>query len=100
MAKRGIAYRNNTYITLNNPASLSYLQSQLFYVELSSRAKFVTYSGKNLTTNLTGKDFSVEKLSLGIRINKWWGSSVGLMPFSTSNYAFSGTKNLQGTDIT
>src|SRR5665647_2457530 len=44
--------------------------------------------------------FSVERLSLGIRVNKWWGSSVGLMPFSTSNYSFSGTKSLQGTSST
>jgi len=100
MANTGIAYRNSQYIILNNPASLSVVQSQLFLVELSSRAKFVTYSGKGITGNLTGKDFSVERLSLGIRVNKWWGSSVGLMPFSTSNYSFSGTKSLQGTSST
>jgi hypothetical protein len=100
MANTGIAYRNNTYIILNNPAAISELQSQLFIIELSSRGKFVTYSGNGLTTNLTGKDFSVERLSLGIRVNKWWGSSIGLMPFSTSNYAFSGTKSLEGTSST
>jgi hypothetical protein len=100
MANTGIAYRNNTYIILNNPAAISELQSQLFIIELSSRSKFVTYSGNGLTTNLTGKDFSVERLSLGIRVNKWWGSSIGLMPFSTSNYAFSGTKSLEGTSST
>src|SRR5471030_2568381 len=77
MANTGIAYRNNTYITLNNPAAISELQSQLFIVELSSRGKFVTYSGDGLTGNLTGKDFSVERLSLGIRVCKWWGSSIG-----------------------
>src|SRR5664279_4867826 len=100
MANTGIAYRNNTYIILNNPAAISDLQNQLFIAEVSSRGKFVTYSGKDVPTHLTGKDFSVERMSLGTRITKWWGSSVGLMPFSTSNYSFSGTKNLQGTDIT
>ncbi|MEP6950034.1 MAG: hypothetical protein ABI863_12190 [Ginsengibacter sp.] len=100
MANTGIAYRNNTYIILNNPAAISELQSQLFLVELSARGKLVTYSGNGLTTNLTGKDFSVERLSLGIRVNKWWGSSIGLMPYSTSNYAFSGAKSLEGTNST
>jgi hypothetical protein len=100
MANTGIAYRNNTYIILNNPAAISDLQSQLFIVELSSRGKFVTYSGKGVTTNLTGKDFSVERISLGIRATKWWGASIGLMPFSTSNYSFSGTKSLEGTNST
>lgn len=97
MANTGIAYYNSTHIILNNPAAISDLQSQLFLVELSSRGKFVTYSGKDVTTSVTGKDFSVERLSLGIRIKKWWGSAVGLMPFSTTNYSFSGTKSLSGT---
>ena len=57
MANTGIAYRNDTYIILNNPAAVSDLQSQLFIVELAARGKFVTYSGKDVTTHLTGKDF-------------------------------------------
>ncbi|HEX7457111.1 MAG TPA: hypothetical protein VF301_01630 [Ginsengibacter sp.] len=100
MANTGIAYRNNKYIILNNPASLSDFQSQLFLVELVGRGKLVNFSGPGITSNTTGKDFSIERLSLGIRINKWWGSSVGLMPFSTSNYSFSGTTSLQGTATT
>src|ERR1700712_4657864 len=64
MANTGIAYRNNTYIILNNPAAISELESQLFLVELSARGKFVTYSGSDVPANLTGKDFSVERLSL------------------------------------
>jgi hypothetical protein len=98
MANTGIAYRNDRYILINNPASLSDLQNQLFMIEASARGKFVTYSGQSLTSNLTDKDFSVERLSIGMRITKWWGSSMGLLPFSSSNYAFSGTKDLQGSN--
>ena len=100
MANTGIAYRNDRYILTNNPASLSGLQNQLFMVEVSGRGKFVTYSGQSLTSNLSDKDFSVERLSIGMRITKWWGSSMGLLPFSSSNYSFSGTKDLQGTNTT
>jgi hypothetical protein len=100
MANTGIAYRNNTCILLNNPAAISDLQSQLFIAEISGRGKFVTYTGKDVPTPLTDKDFSVERLSLGIRVTKWWGSSVGLMPFSSSNYSFSGAKALEGTTST
>src|SRR5665213_3209146 len=100
MANTGIAYSNSNYITINNPASLSGLTNQLFLVELSGRGKFVQYSGTGVTPGLSAQDFSVEKLSLGIRINKWWGSAVGLMPYSTSNYSFSGTQALQGTNLT
>src|ERR1700760_1909338 len=47
MANTGIAYRNSGYIILNNPASLSDLQNQLFLVELAGRGKFVSFSGAN-----------------------------------------------------
>ena len=75
MANTGIAYRMTNMIILNNPASLSDLQSQLFLVELAARGKFVNYSGTALPKQ-NGKDFSVERISLGIRINKWWGARL------------------------
>ncbi len=100
MANTGIAYRNNTSVILNNPASLSDLQNQLFIVELSGRGRVVSYSGQDILPGTTSKDFAVDRFSLGIRATKWWGSSVGLMPFSTSNYSFNSNINLQGTNTT
>ena len=100
MANTGIAYSNNSFVTINNPASLSSLTNQLFLVELSGRGKFVKYSGTGVTPGLSAQDFSVEKLSLGLRINKWWGAAAGIMPYSTSNYSFSGNQNLQGSNLT
>ena len=99
MANTGIAYSNNNFVTINNPASLTSLTNQLFNVELAGRGKFVQFTGSGITPGLTAKDFSVEKLSLGIRINKWWGASAGLMPFSTSNYSFSGLQGWSGTNL-
>ena len=100
MANTGIAYRSPNFLISNNPASYSALQEQFFMVEGSARGKFVNYYSNNLngTTNQS-RDFSVSRLALGIKINKWWGSSVGLTPFSTANYAFSGKKTIQGTDL-
>src|SRR5450759_2554734 len=100
MANTGIAYHKSNYLILNNPAAVSDLQDQFFFMDVASRGKFVTFSGKSLTENVTGKDFSIERLSIGTKLNKWWGSSVGFLPFSTSNYAFSGTKSLLGSNIT
>ena len=100
MANTGIAYQNDKYITLNNPASLGNLQNQLFLVELAARGKLVNYSGSGVGTSTSGKDFAVERFSMGIRVNKWWGSAVGFMPFSTSNYYFTGSTSLQGTATT
>jgi hypothetical protein len=106
MANTGIAYRNGKELIINNPAALSDMQQQFFHVEVFSRAKFVNYSSKNIAQNSYGnyvnteQDFSIERLSIGTKINKWWGTALGIMPFSTSNYSFSGTKNLQGSNIT
>lgn len=100
MANTGIAYSNNNFVTINNPASLSYLTNQLFLVETSARGKYVKYSGTGVAAGLSAKDFSIEKLTIGMRIKKWWGASAGLMPYSTSNYSFSGIQSLQGSNLT
>lgn len=99
MANTGIAYRSPYFLISNNPASYSALQDQFFMVEASARGKIVSYYADNLnsTSNQT-KDFSVERVSVGIKVNKWWGSSIGITPFSTSNYAFSGEKVIAGTN--
>lgn len=102
MANTGIAYRNKNYLTHNNPASVSELQEQFFTVEAAGRGKFVTYYTNSLNGNGTvnqTRDFSVSRFSVGMKIKKWWGSSMGLMPFSTANYSFSGKKSILGTDI-
>ncbi|MGN6491030.1 MAG: hypothetical protein ACTHLE_03460 [Agriterribacter sp.] len=99
MAHTGIAYRSAHFLISNNPASYSALQEQFFMVEGSARGKFVSYYSNNLNgTNTQSRDFSVNRFAVGIKVNKWWGSSVGLTPFSTANYAFSGTKTIQGTN--
>ena len=57
------------------------------------------YSGTPLTdASASGKDFAIKRLSVGTKINKWWGSSAGLMPYSESNYSFSSVKDIQGTN--
>ncbi len=100
MANTGVAYRSKYYLIQNNPAAYSELQEQFFLVEASARGKAASYSGNLLAGgNNQLRDFSIGRFSMGIRAAKWWGSSVGIMPFSTSNYAFSGRKSIQGTHV-
>lgn len=101
MANTGIAYRSAYYLIHNNPASYSALQDQFFLVEAAGRGRFTSYYGNNLSSSSAtqSRDFSVNRFSFGIKVNKWWGSSAGVMPFSSSNYAFSGKKNIQGTNV-
>ncbi|MES1221580.1 MAG: hypothetical protein ABUT20_39130 [Bacteroidota bacterium] len=101
MANSGIAYRNERFIIDNNPASYSALQRQFFSFELSARGQFASYSGAPLNgTSANNKDFAIKRLSVATKINKWWGTSAGIMPYSSSSYLFSSVKNIQGTNST
>ncbi|MEP6727132.1 MAG: hypothetical protein ABJC98_15030 [Bacteroidota bacterium] len=101
MANTGLAYRNDKYIINNNPASYSALQQQFFVFEISGRGQFVNYKGSPLEgSSASGKDFAIKRLSVATKINKWWGSSAGLMPYSTANYEFNSSKTIQGTNST
>ena len=98
MANTGIAIRNSRYSTLNNPASLTAMDDQFFSFELSLRGRFIHYQGADIeANNSSSRDFTVGRLSLAIKPAKWWGSGVGVMPFSVSNYLFSAKKFIQGT---
>ena len=101
MANTGIAYRNDKAAINNNPAAYSALQRQFFVFEIAGRGQFVSYKGAPLnSSSANGKDFAIKRLSIATKINKWWGSSAGLMPYSTASYEFSSVKNIQGTNLT
>src|ERR1700761_7756867 len=89
LANTGIAYRNNRYLINNNPASFSALANQYFTMETSLRGSFVDYSGSPVTPASTQSgDITFRRLVMGIKPGKNWGSSIGLVPYSTSNYEF------------
>ncbi|MEO5684840.1 MAG: hypothetical protein ABIQ88_19515 [Chitinophagaceae bacterium] len=101
MANTGLAYRSEKYLVNNNPASYTALQQQFFSFELSGRGQFINYTGSPLNgTSASGKDFAIKRLSIATKINTWWGSSAGILPYSTANYEFNAVKNIQGTSAT
>lgn len=100
MGHAGLAYRSTRNMNHSNPASYTALPKQFFNVEVSARGKFTKYFGNNVNMNTSdgvSQDFSPEKIALGVKINNWWGSGVGLSPFSTSNYYFSDNSTILGT---
>ena len=100
MANAGIALADDRYINNSNAASLTQLREHFFSFEISSRFKQVVYSGADITApdNKT-TDFAVRRINLAARITKRWGSSLGLMPFSTSAFSYATNKNIQGTTL-
>ena len=98
MANTGIAYRSNRFLINNNPASFSALTDQYFTMEIGIRGSYISYSGTpvNVASTESG-DITFRKLVLGIKAAKHWGTSVGLLPYSTQNYQFNVPYNLIGS---
>jgi len=98
MANTGIAYRNNRYIINNNPASYSGLSDQYFTVEMGIRGALVNYYGTPVNPASTQSgDITFRRLAMAMKLSKHWGSSIGLVPFSTQNYEYDVPYYLQGS---
>jgi hypothetical protein len=101
LANTGIAYRSNRFLINNNPASFSALSDQFFTMEIGLRGQYITYAGTQVNVASTeSADLTFRKLILGIKLTKHWGSSIGLLPYSTQNYEFSAPYDISGTTIT
>jgi hypothetical protein len=98
MANTGLAYRNNRYLISNNPASYSALSDQFFTVEMGIRGSLVNYYGTpvDVSSRQSG-DITFRRLAMGMKLSKHWGSSIGLVPFSTQNYEYDVPYYLQGS---
>src|SRR6266542_2112165 len=100
MGNTGISLSSSKFMYHANPASYSKLDDHFFSMEVTMRYKDITYNGNAITSaNNRSTDFSVEKFALAIKIKPRWAASLGLMPFSTSNYSFYAKKNIQGSDL-
>jgi hypothetical protein len=89
-----IALQNDTtelfFINSGNPAS--YANFRLTTAELG-----LNYSGVRLTNNSTKQtvhNASLAYVSLAFPVKKWWGSSIGLLPYSSVGYAISDNRTL------
>jgi hypothetical protein len=100
LANTGIAYRSNRFLINNNPASFSALADQYFTMETSLRGQYIHYAGAQVNVASTeSSDITFRKLILGIKITRHWGSSIGILPYSTQNYEFQVPYDIAGTTI-
>ncbi len=99
MANTGIAYRSNNFLISNNPASFSSLTNHVFNAEIAIRGALTTYYGAGVgQTNNQATDITFKKVIVGTKITKHWGSSAGLVPYSSQNYEFTSPDQVLGTD--
>jgi len=98
MGGTGMAIRSSYYLVDNNPAAIAGLTRSFFTVDAAFTGKTVRYSGTPINAdNSNNKDFWIKRLSLAVKINKFWASSVGFNQFSNVNYVLTGDKPVNGT---
>jgi len=91
----GIGYQSENYINRRNPAGLSSIDTLRFVFDVSAAMKFSEFSTK--TNSYSTNIFSFKTLAAGVRISKWWTSSVGLSPYSNVGYRIKDQQLINGT---
>jgi hypothetical protein len=98
LANTGIAYRSDRFLIGNNPAAFSGLSNQVLFGEIGGRASIVNYYGSGVNAaNNQSSDITFRRLAIAAKLMKHWGSSAGLVPYSTQNYEFNSPLQIQGT---
>lgn len=98
LANTGIAYRSDRFLINNNPASFSALGNQVFFGEIGVKGAIVNYYGSGVNpANNQSSDITFKRLVIATKILKHWGSSAGLLPYSSQNYEFNTPLIVQGT---
>jgi hypothetical protein len=85
MGQLGIGIRSPSHVNYANPASFSAFDSVSFVFEGGFSGEFV-----NLTSdvqNVNRNYASLGYLLFGMPVNRWWKTSLGLVPFSDVGYS-------------
>lgn len=105
MANTGVALWSKRNLIQNNPATYVRLDTipfkTAFNFEVGARYNGVNYSGTPITnaTDNRSTDLQFKKAALAVRLRRRWAISIGLLPFSSSNYSFNENKQVPGGDF-
>ncbi|HPS46521.1 MAG TPA: hypothetical protein PKZ21_05055 [Bacteroidales bacterium] len=88
----GIAYRQPSSVNYSNPASYTVFDTNAFVLEtgINSQTVKLSTNNQNQRSNYT----SLSHLAFGFPVTKWWGSSIGLLPYSHVGYKISNYETL------
>lgn len=101
MGYTGLALKTSLFQYGNNPASLAGMEKKFFTLDVSAAGRSVGYQGTAIdATNSSNRDFTIKKLALATKVNKFWASGIGMKQFSTVNYQFQNKHQIEGTNST
>ena len=95
LGQLGIGLRSPYHVNYANPASYTAFDSLSFVFEGGFNGQFVTLSSNFQTVNRNYA--SLGYLLFGMPINKWWKTSLGLVPFSDVGYNVASFDNYSAT---
>jgi hypothetical protein len=86
MGEVGVAINSPVGINTINPASYAFVHKQRFTMQagLSHQTNLMEAGGVSQVVNTSKFNY----LKMGFPVNRWWGSSFGLLPFSETAYSF------------
>ncbi len=91
MGYAAIGLYDHSSINVINPASYASRDSLSFIFDLSINNRFNYFKTK------TNSDYDIQShtshLLMGFRVSKWWGTTIGLTPFSSCGYAIESQQN-------
>ncbi|WP_315816486.1 hypothetical protein [Paraflavitalea speifideaquila] len=63
------------------------------YVNLALTGRSITYAGTPIgESNNKSRDLSIKSFSVATKLNNFWASSIGFMPFSYTGYRYTAKK--------
>ncbi len=84
MGGLSIGWSSSTYINPNNAAASAVYDSMHFIFETGIKGELGTLSSLNASES--SSSFTLSYMLMGFPVTKWWGSSIGLLPYSEIGY--------------
>ncbi len=84
MGGTSIAHRFSSHINHLNPASYSVQDTLSFILDFGIKGEIRELSSQFEKVSL--KDFNMEHVALAFPLTRWWGASIGILPFSRIGY--------------
>lgn len=98
MGGAGIALPSGTFLNSLNPASYSGIDSLSFLYEFGAFMKYTDYNSSG--SNQDRIDGNFNYIAFGFRVNSWWASSLGIIPYSSVGYTIDTQGTIEGTRTT
>jgi hypothetical protein len=95
MGQLGIGLRSPYHVNYLNPASYTAFDSLSFVFEGGFNGQFVTLTSNTQSTNRNYA--SLGYLLFGMPVNRWWKTSLGLVPYSDVGYNVANLDNYPTT---